>query len=67
MQDGGVPSEHWKVAAVFVDNAFIPLINMEIYVKEQQINLRCNLQGCQPLGKAMKNDVKKQKPIQKKV
>ena len=26
MQDGGVPPEHWNVAALFVDNAFIPLI-----------------------------------------
>ena len=26
MQDGGVPSEHWNGAALFVVNAFIPLI-----------------------------------------
>ena len=26
MLDRGVPSKHWNVAALFVDNAFIPLI-----------------------------------------
>ena len=51
MQDGGVPSENWNVAALFVYNAFIPLITMEIYVKGKQINLRCILQTCQPLKK----------------
>ena len=43
MQEGGVPPEHWKVAALYVDNAFKPLINMEMYVKGQQINLKCRL------------------------
>ena len=38
MQDGGVPPEHWNVAALFVDNAFIPLIKIWMYVKGQQIN-----------------------------
>ena len=42
MQDRG------NVAALIVDNAFISLINVEMYVKGQQINLRCTLQGCQP-------------------
>jgi len=48
MQDGGVPPEHWNVAALFVDNAFIPLIKNGNVCKGQQINLRCILQGCQP-------------------
>ena len=30
MQDGGVPPEHWYVAALFVDNAFIPLIKNKL-------------------------------------
>ena len=49
MQDGGVPSEHWNIAALFVDNAFIPLINMEMFVKAQQINLWCTLHGCKKI------------------
>ena len=49
MQDGGVTSEHWNVAALFVDNTFILLINMEMYLKGQQLNLRRTLLGCQPL------------------
>ena len=55
MQDGGIPPEHWNVAALFVDNAFIPLIKMEMYVKDNNINLRCTLQGCQPLKKKNKD------------
>ena len=51
MQDGGVPPKHWNVGALFVDNAFIPLIKNGKVCKEQQINLRCTLQGCQPLKK----------------
>ena len=41
MQDKGVPPEHWNVAALFVDNAFIPLIKNGNVCKGQQINLRC--------------------------
>ena len=37
MQDGGVPPEHWNVAALFVDNAFIPLIKNGNVCKGQQI------------------------------
>ena len=51
MQYGGVPSGHWNVAALFVDDAFRPLNRIKMYVKGQQINLRCPLQGCQPLKK----------------
>ena len=51
MQDGGAPPEHWNVAALFVDNAFIPLIKHGNVCKGQQINLRGTLKGCQPLKK----------------
>ena len=34
-----------------MDNAFIPLIKNGNVCKGQQINLRCTLQGCQPLKK----------------
>ena len=51
MQNGGLTSEHWKVAVLFVDNAFISFINMQNVCKWQQINLMCTLQGCQPFFK----------------
>ena len=54
MQDGGVPPEHWNVAALFVDNAFILLIKNGNVCRGQQINLRCTLQGCQPWNKTKK-------------
>ena len=54
MQDRGVPSEQWNVSALFVENSFISFINVEMFVKGQQINLRCTLEGCQPFQKKLK-------------
>ena len=36
MQDRGVPSEHCNTAALFVDNAFMSLIKMEMYVNDNK-------------------------------
>ena len=38
---------------------------MEMYVKVKEINLRCNLQGCQSLKKRMKEGKKAQKETAK--